>query len=125
MHTEMMSSKPLQTPPILDSSLLAQIKMLTDQLLSKTSDSTPPPQNSQTNSGLSISTVGDGGGNSGGGDGGGGGSSMSSVEESGSVPPIKKSSEPCFNKVCTISILQRLLATPIFLTLHISCTFLT
>ena len=36
MHTEMMSSKAQQTPPVIDNNLLAQIKLLTDQLLSKT-----------------------------------------------------------------------------------------
>jgi len=41
MHTEMMSSKPQQTPPVIDNNLLAQIKLLTDQLLSKTD--TPAP----------------------------------------------------------------------------------
>ncbi|KAK7107345.1 SR-related and CTD-associated factor 4-like [Littorina saxatilis] len=36
MHTEMMSSKPQQTPPVIDNNLLAQIKLLTDQVLNKT-----------------------------------------------------------------------------------------
>nr|KAG5711060.1 hypothetical protein BaRGS_013794 [Batillaria attramentaria] len=50
MQTEMMSSKPQQTAPVLDNNLLAQIKLLTDQLLSKTSDS-PPTSGAQASGG--------------------------------------------------------------------------
>lgn len=65
MHTEMMSSKPQQTPPVIDNNLLAQIKLLTDQLLSKTDAPAPvsaPPQPSTMAQSLPEGAVGDGGG---------------------------------------------------------------
>ena len=42
MHTEMMSCKPKQPEPVIDNNLLAQIKLLTDQLLSRSDG--PAPQ---------------------------------------------------------------------------------
>ena len=64
MHTEMMSSKPQQTPPVIDNNLLAQIKLLTDQLLSKTDTPAPvsaPSQQTTVAQSMQEGAMGDGG----------------------------------------------------------------
>lgn len=65
MQTEMMSSKPQQTAPVLDNNLLAQIKLLTDQLLSKTDSPAPTSSQGPTSQNSAIGNVGAAGDGSG------------------------------------------------------------
>lgn len=85
MQTEMMSSKAQQTAPVLDNNLLAQIKLLTDQLLSKTSDSPATSAGQQPSSSQnSVPRIGGAAPVGAGGDGG--------------TVPANKGPEPGFNR---------------------------